>query len=56
MPAEQVDAMKAAGPAGRRYNPDAKPLLDLLREVVAKPAVSHIVIEKPNLRIELARA
>jgi len=54
MPAEQIDAMKASGPAKRHYNPDAKPLLALLREAAQKPSVSHIVIEKPGLRIELS--
>ena len=53
MPAEQVDAMK---PSGRRhYNPDARPLMTLLREAAKRHDVSQVVIEKPKLRIALRR-
>lgn len=52
MPAEQVDAMLAAGPFPRRYNPDTRPLLTLVRELVSRP-VSHLVVEKPQFRLEL---
>lgn len=53
MPAEQLDAMVAAGPARRHYNPDVRPLMQLLREAVRRRDVSHVVIEKPKLKIEL---
>jgi oxaloacetate decarboxylase alpha subunit len=53
MPADQVDAMLAAGPAKRRYNPDSRPLIDLLRELTERPAVSQVVIEKPDFKLEL---
>jgi oxaloacetate decarboxylase alpha subunit len=53
MPAEQVDAMLAAGPTPRHYNPDARPLMSLLRELKAKPDVSQIIVEKPNFRVTL---
>jgi len=53
MPADQVDAMLAAGPAKRRYNPDSRPLLGLLRELTQRPAVSTVVIEKPDFKLEL---
>ena len=53
MPADQVDAMLAAGPAKRRYNPDSRPLIELLRELTARPAVSQVVIEKPDFKLEL---
>ena len=53
MPGEQVDAMMANGPAKRHYNPDARPILQLLREVVQKRDVSHVVIDKPDFKIEL---
>jgi oxaloacetate decarboxylase alpha subunit len=53
MPAEQVDAMVAAGPARRHYNPDTKPLLGLLRELRARPSVPDIVLDKPDFRLEL---
>ena len=53
MPAEQVDAMVAAGPARRHYNPDTKPLLDLLRELRTRPSVPDIVLDKPDFGLEL---
>jgi oxaloacetate decarboxylase (Na+ extruding) subunit alpha len=53
MPAEQVDAMLAAGPAARHYNPDTRPLLELLRELTQRPRTERIVVEKPNFRLEL---
>lgn len=53
MPADQVDAMRAAGPARRHYNPDARPLLKLLQALQSRPAVSRMVLEKPGFRLEL---
>jgi oxaloacetate decarboxylase alpha subunit len=53
MPAEQVDAMLAAGPARRHYNPDLKPVLELLRGLAARRGASDIVIEKPDFQLEL---
>lgn len=54
MPGDQVDAMKAAGPARARYNPDAQPVLKLLRELVRRSDNSRIVVNKPGFRLELA--
>jgi oxaloacetate decarboxylase (Na+ extruding) subunit alpha len=53
MPAEEVDAMVAAGPARRHYNPDLKPVLDLLRGLGTRPPVSLLRIDKPGFRLEL---
>ncbi len=53
MPAEEVDAMLAAGPARTHYNPDLQPVLKLLRELQKRPAAADIVIEKPDFRFEL---
>lgn len=53
MPAEQVDAMCAAGPARAHYNPDVRPVLNLLRELQSRPGVSDLVVDKPNFRLEL---
>jgi len=53
MPQDQVDAMQSAGSAKRHYNPQAQPLLKLIRELAKRPATSDIVIEKPNFRLEL---
>ena len=53
MPAEEVNAMVAAGPAKRHYNPDIQPMLKLLRGLQQSSAISDIVIEKPDFRLEL---
>jgi oxaloacetate decarboxylase alpha subunit len=53
MPAEEVDAMLAAGPARRHYNPDMQPVLKLLRELQKRTAPADIVIQKPDFRFEL---
>jgi oxaloacetate decarboxylase alpha subunit len=53
MPADQVDAMLAAGPARRHYNPDRKPVLDLLAGLGTRPGVSGVVVDKPGFRLEL---
>lgn len=56
MPAEQVDAVIAAGPARRHYNPQLTPVLRLLGELRARPDPPDLVLEKPELRLELRRA
>jgi oxaloacetate decarboxylase alpha subunit len=53
MPADQVDAMIAAGPAGRHYNPDLKGVLDLLRGLRDRPPAARILIAKPGFELEL---
>jgi oxaloacetate decarboxylase (Na+ extruding) subunit alpha len=53
MPADQVDAMIAAGPAKRHYNPDLAPVLGLLAGLRARRPVSGLVVEKPGFRLEL---
>jgi oxaloacetate decarboxylase (Na+ extruding) subunit alpha len=53
MPADEVDAMIAAGPARRHYNPDLKPVLDLLRGLAARPRVSGLLIDKPGFQLQL---
>jgi oxaloacetate decarboxylase (Na+ extruding) subunit alpha len=55
MPAEQVDAMVAAGPARRHYNPDVKPVLDLLQGLRTRPATPELVLDRPDFRLELHR-
>lgn len=52
MPAEQVDAMVAAGPAPRRRTPELQPLLALLRGL-AERDFQQLVIERPDFRLEL---
>ena len=53
MPKEQVDAMVAAGPATRTYNPDTRPLIELLRELTKHPRTAEIGVEKTNFRLRL---
>lgn len=53
MPAEQVDAMLAAGPASRHYNPEARPLMKLLRGLQDFPPAEELRIERPGLRLTL---
>lgn len=53
MPADQVDAMTAAGPARRSYNPKTKPALDLIRELTARKGLGSVKIDKPGFKLEL---
>jgi len=53
MPAEQVDAMLAAGPCRRSYNAELRPVLELLRELSKRPEVTHARLEKPGFKMEL---
>ncbi|MDD7964074.1 biotin carboxyl carrier protein [Actinomycetospora lemnae] len=55
MPAEQVDAMIAAGPAPEHANPGVAPVLELLRELGDRPAVHDLQIDKPGLRLAVHR-
>ncbi len=56
MPAEQVDAMKAAGAAARTYNPDVAPVIQLLRRLAARRDVARLTVEKPGFKLELKSA
>ncbi len=53
MPAEQVDAMKAAGPAAQTYNPDVAPVMLLLRQLAARRDIARLSVEKSGFRLEL---
>ncbi len=56
MPAGQVDAMVAAGPAERHYDPSVKPLIALLSELAARRDLAQVSIEKAGFRLQLRRA
>jgi oxaloacetate decarboxylase (Na+ extruding) subunit alpha len=56
MPADQVDAMVAAGAARPGYNPETKPVMDLIRELTARKSLGMVKIKKPGLRLELKGA
>jgi oxaloacetate decarboxylase (Na+ extruding) subunit alpha len=56
MPAGQVDAMLKAGPAGRHYDPAAKPVISLVRALTARKDLTEISVEKAGFRLQLRRA
>ena len=53
MPAEQVDAMKAAGPAERLYDPDMAPVMSLIRQLTARRDITYLSVEKDGFKLEL---
>lgn len=53
MPANLVDAMQAAGPAPRTYDPTLRPVMDLIRSLCARSDLSSIIVEKAGFRLEL---
>jgi len=53
MPATQVDAMQAAGPAARHYDPESKPVMELLRRALRLRNVSELSVVKRDFRLEL---
>jgi oxaloacetate decarboxylase alpha subunit len=53
MPEDQVDAMMKADQSVKEYNPDARPIVDLLRGLLDRPPRDEIIIEKPGFRLEL---
>lgn len=56
MPAELVDAMVAAGPARRTYDPTTKPVIELIRELAARDDLDSVKISKPGFVLELNRS
>jgi oxaloacetate decarboxylase alpha subunit len=56
MPEEQVDAMVAAGPAPRHFNPELAPVLTLLGELGSRASVHDLDVSKPGLRLSVRRA
>jgi oxaloacetate decarboxylase alpha subunit len=53
MPAEQVDAMKAAAPPPHTYNPDVAPLMHLLRRLAERRDIARLSVDKPGFKLEL---
>jgi oxaloacetate decarboxylase alpha subunit len=53
MPSAEVDAMLAAGPARRHYNPELAGVLGLLAGLGSRPALAHFAVSKPGFRLEL---
>jgi oxaloacetate decarboxylase alpha subunit len=55
MPTGQVDAMLAAGPACRHYDPSAQPVMTLIRHLLARRDLWQVSLEKAGFRLELRR-
>ena len=55
MPGELVDAMQAAGPAPRHYEPVAAPVMELVRALLARRDLAHVAVEKAGFRLDLRR-
>jgi len=53
MPAEMVDAMKAAGPAPQEYDPSTVAVMNLLRDVLKRTDVTQLAVEKEGFKLEL---
>jgi oxaloacetate decarboxylase alpha subunit len=53
MPAGQVDAMRAAGPAPRHYDPALRPAVELLRRLAARRDLTEVSLQKAGFRLEL---
>ena len=55
MPGGLVDAMRAAGPASRHYDPATRPVLELLYRLLARRDLDEITLEKSGFRLALRR-
>jgi oxaloacetate decarboxylase (Na+ extruding) subunit alpha len=53
MPAEQVDAMVAKGPAPLGYDPKSSAVMKLIRELTARKGLSSIKIDKPGFQLDM---
>lgn len=53
MPANLVDAMQAAGPAPRHYDPSLRPAMALIRQLLARTDVTRVSVEKAGFRLDL---
>lgn len=53
MPADQVDAMIAAGPARRTYDPAYRPVKTLIAKLAARKDLHSVKIEKAGIKLEL---
>ena len=53
MPANLVDAMQAAGPAQRHYDPRTRGVMELVRQVLARTDLTEIEVEKDDFKLEV---
>jgi oxaloacetate decarboxylase (Na+ extruding) subunit alpha len=56
MPGALVDAMRGAGPAPTHYDPASRPVMNLLRTLLARRDLSDVKLSKPGFRLSLRRA
>jgi oxaloacetate decarboxylase alpha subunit len=56
MPGGLVDAMRAAGPAPRHYDPTNRPVLALLYRLLSRRDLDEVRVEKPGFSLALRRA
>ncbi len=56
MPAAQVDAMLAAPPAPRHFEPSVPPAMALIRKLAGRKDLDSVVVEKPGFRLEMRRS
>jgi oxaloacetate decarboxylase alpha subunit len=54
MPAEQVDAMRAAGPAAQAYDASSAGVMRKLRALLARTDLAAVSISSPGFHVELA--
>lgn len=54
MPAEQVDAMVAKGPAPLGYDPGASAVKKLIRELISRKGLGSVRLSKPGFQLELS--
>jgi oxaloacetate decarboxylase alpha subunit len=54
MPAGQVDAMRAAGPAPRDYDPAVSGVMGELRRLFARAGAGALSVSRPGFSLELA--
>jgi len=53
MPADQVDAMVAAGPARQSYDANSRPTMHLIKELTQRKGLGSVKISKPGFNLEL---
>lgn len=56
MPQTQVDAMLAAGPASRHYDPSSRPAMELIRKLTARRDLTYVSVAKPGFRLHMRRS
>jgi oxaloacetate decarboxylase alpha subunit len=55
MPGAQVDAMIAAGPAARRYEPSSEGVMNLIRQLATRRDLDYFRLDGRGLKLELRR-